>query len=152
MPTEIPNSSVEEKEIIKGAGCLNILLASIIPFILLYSFADETHIFITLMMCFLTFFGLMLAFQGLVILSLPIVLVKMIFKRNTDKYFDDRKFEKSRIWVVFPIAIIIFYLGNLLVSNSPNDNFVYPAVGFAFALALYLMTKKDYFHPTEYME
>lgn len=150
MSTENQESPQEEKAIIKGAGCLNLVLAALIPLILLPVFADKTHFFITWIMVFFTFFGLSFALYGLVILSLPIIIIKTIFGRSTEEYDDARKFEKSRIWVVFPIGIGIFYLGNKIVSGTPNDNLVYPAVGFLFALVLYVMTKMDYFHPTEY--
>lgn len=150
MSIKNQESPQEEKAIIKGAGCLNLFLAMLIPICALPVFADKTHIVLTLGMSILTFVGLTLAIQGLFILSIPILIIKAIFGRNTDKYLDDRKFEKSRVWVVFPIGIILFYLGNLLLSGTPNDNIAYPAIGFAYALALYIMTKMDYFHPADY--
>lgn len=150
MPPENQESPQEEKAIINGASCLNLVLATLIPICALPVFADNTNLFVTVLMSILTFGGLSLALQGLFILSLPIVLIKSIFGKNTDKYLDDRTFEKRRIWVVFPVAIGIFYLGNLLVSGTPNDNLVYPAIGFVYALGLYIMTKMDYFHPVDY--
>lgn len=152
MSTKKQESPEEEKGIIKGAGCLNLALAMLIPICALPVFADKTHIFVTVMMAFFTFFGLSIAFQGFALLSLPVVLIKSIFGKNNDEFYDERKFEKNKIWVVFPIAITLFYLGNLLVSGTPNDDIVYPAIGFAYALALYIMTKMDYFHPTKYIE
>lgn len=141
----------DEKELIKGLGCFNLIFPMLIPFIGLGFFADTSNIMLSFLLCFFSFIGLTFALQGIFILSLPIVLIRAIFRRNVDKYLDDRKFEQSRAWVIFPIALLLFWLASFLFGKTEADDIVYPAVGFIFALALYLMTKKGYFHPTDYV-
>jgi hypothetical protein len=152
MTTENQGFEAEnEKELIKGLGCFNLLIPALIPFIGIGFFAENSNPIITFLMYFLSLVGLTIALQGIFILSLPIVIIKAVFRRNTDKYLDERKFEKSRIWVIFPIALILFWLGYHLASGVEGDKIVYLSVGFVFALALYFMTKKGYFHPTDYV-
>lgn len=156
MPTENQpeNQEIEEdneKELVKGLGCVNLIFPMLIPFIGLAVFADTHNFLLSFLLCLLSLMGLTIALQGLFILSLPIVIIKSIFRRNTDKYLDERKFEQSRAWVIFPIALGLFWLASFIFGKTENDDIAYPAVGFVFALALYLMTKKGYFHPTDYV-
>lgn len=142
-------STQEEKH--ENKGCLLLFFVTIFPSIILAIAAENSSGINTLLITCITHLVVLSAFHGLVILSLPFIAYKWLFKKKDEAEWDETKWEKKRIWVVFPISAAIFYLGSLLFSGTSYDAYSYTIVGLIFAGMIYWLTKNDYFSPTDYL-
>lgn len=139
-------NNTDQEQSIKDAfitGCFYPMIGGLISAVLLSLFATKSIFVVSCVLIVFTFIAFSLVLQGVVILYIPVYLFKLIFRRNTDD-FDDDNFEQKRLWMIFPISVLIFWIGYYIISRTGNDAIIYPIVGLVNGGILYYLFKKQY--------
>jgi hypothetical protein len=124
-------------------GCFYPLIGGLISVVLLSLFAVKSIFFVSCILVFFTLIGFNFVLQGVVILYLPIYVFKLIFHRDTTDFEEDN-FEQNRLWMIFPISVLVFWIGYFFISRVESDAIIYPIIGLINGGILYYLFKKRY--------
>jgi hypothetical protein len=145
---------MSNQETEKKSGCLYPSLLGITTILILGGLAEYSHPLMTVIILFTILFGIAFIFTGIAFLSIPYFIIKNIITGKRP-YLDlhienENEFDRKNAWLIFPISLLAFFLGYLIISRDSGDLYTYLGVGIFYGGIQYWMLKKGYFDPSDY--